>query len=300
MNGSRAPKSNVTLTADPRARMPPIIAVGRRLAPHEDAYHWVLTRTWTQFFAAVTGVFVVMNATFGALYTLSPGCIANATSFADHFFFSIQTLGTIGYGSMAPATRYGNVIVSIEALVGIFTSAIITGLTFARFARPTARILFSDKAVIGRRDGVPHLMFRLANWRRNQVVEAQLHAMVLLTETTEEGDTLRRPTSLRLVRDKNPMFALTWTAMHRIDEHSPFYGEGAIDRLRTQRAELFLSVSGLDETIMQPISARYRYALDDIVQNARFADVLHTRDDGTRVIDYDRFHEVIPLERTEA
>jgi inward rectifier potassium channel len=294
----RAPKSPVSLASDPRANMPTIVAKGRRLAPHEDFYHWVLARTWLQFFGAVTFAFAALNVLFAALYTFSPGCIANASSFADHFFFSVQTLGTIGYGSMAPATRYGNVIVSIEALVGLLTSALITGLTFARFAKPTARILFSDKAVIGPRDGVPHLMFRLANWRRNQVVEAQLHVMVLLTETTREGETMRRPTALPLVRDKNPMFALTWTAMHRIDETSPFYGEDAFDRLRAQRAELFLSVSGLDETIMQQISARYRYQLDDIVRDARFADVLVTLDDGTRVIDYDKFHDIVRIARS--
>src|SRR5437868_13358198 len=114
----------------------------------------------------------------------------------------------------ASASRFGNVVVSLEALAGIITSALITGLTFARFARPTARILFSDKAVIAPRDGIPHLMFRMANWRRNQIVEAQLDVMLLLTETTKEGETMRRPTALRLVRNMNPMFALTWTAMH--------------------------------------------------------------------------------------
>lgn len=284
------------LTSDARARGPTIVARGQRLAPHEDLYHWVLTRTWPQFFGVVTLGFIALNCLFATIYSASPGCIANAAGFADHFFFSVQTLGTIGYGSMAPATRFGNVVVSIEALVGLLTTALVTGLTFVRFARPTARILFCDKIVIGPRDGVPHLMFRLANWRRNQVVETQLSVMLLVDETTREGETMRRPMPLELVRNKNAMFALTWTAMHRIDENSPFFGEGAMDRLRTQRAELFVSVTGLDETIMQQISARFRYQLDDIVPNARFADVLSMRDDGTRVIDYDRFHDIVRLE----
>jgi inward rectifier potassium channel len=194
---------------------------------------------------------------------------------------------------MAPVTLYGNIIVSLEAFVGILTTAVVTGLTFVRFARPTAKILFSNKALIATRDGVPHLMFRLVNWRRNQIVEAQLRAMVLLTEKTREGETMRRPTPLALVRETNPMFALTWTAMHRIDESSPFFGPEAMERLRALNAELFLSVTGFDETIAQTIHARYRYGLEDIVYNAHFADVLTTRADGTRIIDFDKFHDII-------
>jgi len=286
------PKRQIKLGNDPRTRMPTIVAMGRRLAPHEDFYHWVLTLTWLQFFFAVAFAFAIINAFFATCYSLAPGSIANATGWADHFFFSVQTLGTIGYGSMAPATRLGNVIVSFEALIGLLATAVVTGLTFVRFARPTARILFSDKAVIAPRDGVPHLMFRMANWRRNQIVEAELDVMLLLTEITKEGEVMRRPTELPLVRKINPMFALTWTAMHKIDESSPFYGEKAMERLREQRCEIFLSVRGLDETIAQIIHARFRYSLDDIVQNARFCDVLVTREDGTRVIDFDKFHDI--------
>src|SRR5687767_8089585 len=227
MSTSPPSRTKLHVKSDPRATFPTIVAVGRRLAPHEDFYHWVLTRTWLQFFGAVTIAFTLLNFFFAGAYMLSPGCIDKADGFADHFFFSVQTLGTIGYGSMAPQTRYGNVIVSLEALTGVLTTAVITGLTFARFARPTSKILFSDKMVISKRDGVPHLMFRMANWRRNQIVEAQLNILLLLTETTTEGETMRRPQRLELVRDKNPMFALSWTAMHRIDEKSPFYGKDA-------------------------------------------------------------------------
>ncbi len=282
-----------SLAQDPRARMPPTITVGRRLAPHEDIYHFVLTLTWPRFFLFVSLGFVVVNAIFAVLYALAPGCIANASSFADFFFFSVQTLGTIGYGAMAPQTRYGNVVVSVEALVGILLTAIVTGMTFVRFARPTAKILFSDKIIIAKRDGVQHLMFRLANWRRNQIVEAALNVMILVTERTKEGDVMRRPLGLELVRRVNPMFALTWTAMHKIDESSPFYGEGALEKLRAEGAEIFLSLTGYDETIAQTIHARFRYSLDDIVPNARFVDVLTRRDDGTRVLDFDKFHDIV-------
>jgi inward rectifier potassium channel len=272
--------------------LPEVQTFGRRLAPHEDFYHWVLTLTWPRFFGAVAIAYFAANALFALLYHLSPGAVQNAAGYLDCFFFSVETLATIGYGEMAPQTHWGHALVVTEALGGILFSAIVTGLTFARFARPQARVIFSKHLVIAKRNGEPHLMLRMANWRRNQVVEASLDVMVLVTETTTEGDVLRRPATLALVRSKNSIFTLSWTAMHKIEEGSPFYGAGAMDRLRATRAEIFVTLSGLDETMMQPIVARRRYLLDDIVEDARFADILVLQDDGTRVIDYDRFDRI--------
>ena len=274
-----------------RRSLPRIEARGTKLYWWEDFYHWILTLTWPRFFLALAVSFALANAFFATLYDLQPGCIDHATGFWDLFFFSVQTLGTIGYGAMAPITRYGNVIVSVESFLGLITTALVTGFTFARFSRPRARILFSDKIVISKRNGVPHLTFRLANWRRNQIVETQLRAMILVKETTLEGETLRRPNPLKLVRDSNPMFLLSWTVMHEIDESSPFYGEDAMEKLRAQEAEIFLNVTGLDETISQTVHARYRYSLDAIVPNARFVDVI-SNEDGLRIIDYDKFHDI--------
>jgi len=278
---------------DSRERMPKLEVEARGLSPYEDAYHWILTRSWPRFFATVTVVFVLLNAAFAGVYSLQPGAIRNANGFADRFFFSVQTLGTIGFGGMVPATYLANVVVTIEALVGLLFTALVTGLTFARFARPTARIMFSDKAVIGPRDGVPHLMFRMANYRRNRVAEATLHALLLVAEKTAEGDVLRRPHPLPLVLGTNYLFSHSWTAMHRIDESSPFFGDGAMERLRSGGVEIYLTLTGVDETLAQTIHARARYTLDDVVPNARFADILRVKPDGTRVVDYERFHDVI-------
>lgn len=284
-------------SGDARASLPTVKAVGQRLAPHEDFYHWVLTLSWPAFFGWMTVAYLLVNGIFAVAFAVVPGCVANVHGLVDAFFFSVETFATIGYGVMAPQSTYAHVLVTFEALAGILATASITGVTFARLARPTAKVLFSEKAVIAPRDGVPHLQFRMANWRRNQIAEAQLSAMILLTEITKEGETMRRPTTLRLVRDRNPMFLLTWTAMHPIDADSPLFGgDAAMDKLREMKAEIFLTLTGLDETLAQTIHTRYRYRLEDIVYNARFTDILSMRPDGTRIIDFDKFHDLEMLD----
>jgi inward rectifier potassium channel len=274
--------------------IPNIRAVGRPWQPTKDIYHFLLRRSWTAFFLVVASGFLCANALFALLYVAQPGSIQNARpgSFEDAFFFSVQTLATIGYGGMAPATRYAHIVVTGEALIGILSVALVTGITFSKFARPTARIVFSNRMVVTSRNGVPHLMFRLANWRQNQVLEAQLRLAILLTETTAEGETLRRPQELALTRDRNPLFSLTWLAMHKIDEASPFHAPGALERLRREKAQLFVTLYGVDETVGQNIHARHRYELDDIVWGGRFRDLLTDLEDGSRLLDYRVFHDI--------
>jgi inward rectifier potassium channel len=225
---------------------------------------------------------------------------ARRGSFEDAFFFSVQTLATIGYGSMYPATRYGHCMVTLEAFFGLVSVALMTGLTFAKFARPTSRVLFGEHFVIDRVNGVRHVMFRMANWRRNLIVEAQLHVIVLVEERSREGHVFRRPLELPLVRDRNATFVLSWTAMHRIDQSSLFFGEDPLAKLRAVNAQIILSLSGLDETMGQTIHARYDYGLDDCIVNARFADVVISNKDGSRTVDYTFFHDIIPLEAEAA
>jgi inward rectifier potassium channel len=279
----------------PAAQNPAVRTSGQDVPLFEDLYHKVLAMPWRRFFAYTAAVWAALNGVFAVLYAAVPGCIAGARpgDLEDAFYFSVQTLATIGYGAMAPATRYGHAVVVVEALVGTLGVALVTGATFAKFARPTARVLFAAKAVVGVRDGVPHLVFRLANWRGNMVVEGQLRVLILMLQTTREGETVRVPVDIPLVRDRTALFALTWIPMHRIDESSPLWGgAAALERLRAQRAEIFLAFTGLDETIGQPIHSRYRYGLDDIVYNARFVDALTIEADGTRAIDYGSFHDI--------
>ncbi len=278
------------------AQLPPVETRGQDAPFYDDVYHHLLVTPWWRFFAIVTGAFLVLNAAFAVLYLAEPGSVSGARpgSFEDAFFFSVQTLATIGYGTMAPATFYGHCVVTLEALFGLMSVALMTGLAFARFSRPTARILFAQKAVIARMNGAPTLMLRMANWRGNMLVEAQLRVAVLVEERTAEGDLFRRPVEIALVRDRNATFFLSWTAMHRIDDASPFTGDDALARLRAQNASVFVSLSGVDETTGTQVHARHVYSLADVVPDARFADVISTRPDGTRVIDYARFHDVEP------
>lgn len=278
--------------------MPTTRVRGRSASAWDDVYHLVLTRSWWSFLGVAFALYLVINVAFATVYALAPGSIASARAgnFEDAFYFSVQTMATIGYGGMTPATRFAHVVVTVEALVGIMYTALLTGLTFSKFARPRAKVLFSKVAVIQPRNGVPHLCFRMANWRHNLVLEAQLRVILLVLERTTEGDVMRLPMELKLVRDRTALFAMTWTAMHRIDETSPFSADGALERLSGEGAELYLSLTGFDETVMQTVHARYRYKIADIVPGARFADVVQINADGSREIDYELFHDVVPIE----
>lgn len=277
-----------------RAQFPEVRARGARISFHDDLYPFILKLTWPRFFGVFALCFVVLNAAFAGLYMLRPGSVSGASGFIDHFFFSIETFATIGYGEMTPNGHWAHVVMSLEAMMGICATALMTGLVFARFTRPRAQILFTDKMIIANWNGVPHLMFRMANQRQNQLAEAQLHVAVLMAETTKEGTNIRVPVDVPLVRSKNPMFALTWLARHKIDETSPFFGEEGLARIRRDKADVFVSLTGFDETLMQTVVARFRYTPDHIVKAKAFADMITTGEDGVRQLDYDNFHQIIP------
>jgi inward rectifier potassium channel len=262
-----------------------------------DPYHLMLTISWPGFLGMIVLAYIAINALFALLYLAGGDCIANAQSgsFADTFFFSVQTLASIGYGAMYPKTPYANVIVTIEAIVGLVGIALMTGLAFARFSRPTARVLFSQVAVIVPHNGVPTLMFRTANLRRNQILEAQMRVYLMRDEVTAEGHAFRRVHDLKLLRSQSPSFTLTWTAMHAITESSPLYGMTSESLARTN-STLIISLSGIDTTVTQLVHARHDYAAVEILWNHRFVDIIHQATDGHRYIDYNHFHEVMALE----
>lgn len=258
-----------------------------------DPYHLMLTIPWSGFLLLITSGYLGLNLLFAFAYLAGGDCIANAKpdSLADSFFFSVQTMASIGYGALYPKTLYANALVTLESIFGLTGMAVVTGLSFARFSRPTARILFSKVAVIASHNNQPTLMFRAANKRTNQILEARMHCYLFRDEVTLEGKAMRRIYDLDLVRNQTPNFMLTWTVMHHIDARSPLHGMNPEDMVRAN-VTLTIVLSGIDETVSQMVHAHYVYAPKDILINKQFADVIFHTGDGGRYIDYNFFHDV--------
>ncbi len=261
-----------------------------------DLYHYLMKVSWLQLFSTFAGLFVAFNAAYALLYLAVPGSIANLNPdpFWGCFFFSVETLATVGYGDMHPQTLYGHTVASIEIFTGMMSTAVMTGAIFARFSRPQARFLFARYGVVRPVDGRTTLMFRAANARQNIVMEASAHLRMLRDSVTQEGLFVRRVVDLPLLRDQHPIFLLGWNLMHVIDEHSPLFGE-TLESLERVKAVFLLNLSGTDETTGQVLMARQEYRSNKIRWNHSFRDILHTADDGQEHIDYTVFHQVDPL-----
>jgi inward rectifier potassium channel len=274
----------------------PVVRLGQPQSPFRDLYHRLLTMRWRSFLGLTAGLYLLANAGFAGLYLLGENPIANARpgSFADAFFFSVQTLATIGYGALYPRTLYANLLVTVESLLGMIAVATIAGIVFARVSRPTARVQFSRNAVVTVYDGMPTLMFRAANHRRNQILEAQVRVTLARNERTVEGFQMRRFYDLRLARSRSPLFALTWTIMHPIEPHSPLHGATRAS-LAADQAEIIVTLSGIDETFAQTVYARHSLVAEEIHWDARLADILTQTADGRRAVDYSRFDEIVPM-----
>lgn len=272
-----------------------ILSIGLRQSPLRDAYHSLLVAPWRVFFALVLVAYLGANLVFAAGYLALGDAIEEARpgSFADAFFFSVQTMATIGYGKMAPRGLGGNLLVTVEALFGLLGLALVTGLVFAKFSRPHAMVVFSRNAVVTSFDGVPSLLVRMANERGNQIAEAQAHLVLLRNERTPEGEVVRRIHDLRLRRSQSAFFAFTWLVVHPITPDSPLHGETE-ESLRAKDVDLVASMTGLDETLSQSVHARHAWTPGQILWGKRFVDVLVPTDDGRRAIDYRRFHDVEP------
>ena len=264
-----------------------------------DAYHVLLTLPTAAFLVVLAVAFLAINAVFALLYMADPGGITNARpgNFEDAFFFSVQTLGTLGYGVMSPRSFAANATATLETFVGLANLAIATGLLFARISRPSARIMFSRRAVVTAFDGVQTLIFRAANQRRNLVIEADVSVTMIHDVTTREGVLLRRFDELKVLRARSPMFFMTWQVMHPIDENSPLHGE-TTQSLIDKRAEILVVMKGIDETFVSTIHARTSYTPDEVVWDGQFADIFTVDEHGMRAIDFRRFHEI--RSRTEA
>lgn len=259
-----------------------------------EVYFFVLKMSWLQFVFCFVIVYLIINSLFAGLYLLDQNSILNAQegSFIDSFIFSSQTFSTVGYGFLLPKSGYGQFLAIVENMAGILFMALVTGLTFAKFSRPTTHVIFTDKAVVADFDGIPTLMFRIGNGRDTSIVDAKLTVVTLRPQISTEGITMQRFVDLKLERDQSPFFLLTWTVMHKLDQSSPFYGFTEED-FRRNNVNLFVSLIGYDETFSETVHSGFRYLSDQIHFGKRFVDVVGVHPDGRRTLDFHHFHDIV-------
>lgn len=267
--------------------------VGEVRRPLRDSYHWFLKAPWAASLGVIALAFLLANVGFAALFVAIGGVEGSRGSFADSLSFSVETMATIGYGGMHPVAAPAHAAVIAEAIFGIVFTALVTGLVFAKFSRPTARIGFSAAAVITRHEGQPTLMFRVGNQRRNMIVEAQVHVVAVMTTVTLEGETFYKAIDLPLVRDRQVGMTRGWTVMHVIDERSPLRGLDAAGLARAE-VELNISVIGIDDITMQSIHTLYQYVDKDIHIGHRFEDTMQPLPDGAYLVDLRKFDRIVP------
>ncbi len=262
-----------------------------------DLYHILLTLSWIKLFAVVGAGYIITNVLFAFMYLMVGDGVENMREgdFFDAFFFSVQTMATIGYGAMYPKTLVANILVAIEALLGLLGVSVGSGLVFARFSLPKARVMFSRIAVVAPHNGIPTLMFRVANERQSWILEAEVNVSLVISEITEEGQAMRRFYKLPLFRNQSSLFALTWTIMHPINESSPFYGV-TLEEMQEKEMEILITITGIDQTVSENIHAHYSYIPTEILWNHKFVDILSKTQDGRRSVDYSCFHDAIALE----
>jgi inward rectifier potassium channel len=261
----------------------------------DDFSHRSMTTTWPRFVLGSAVVFLLLNAVFAFAYWLGDDPIANVPrgSYVYDFYFSIETIATVGYGDLHPQTHYGHVVASLEMFAGLFYAAVLTGLIFARFARPRARVLFADKMVIANHEGHRTLMLRMANERQNTISNASAKLWIVRA-ADDDGRPFRAITELALLRRESPVFMLSWTIFHRIDEKSPLFNLTSADLARLS-ASFVVIIEGFDESSAQVIRARRGYDHADLRFDERYVDILDSSQDGGLTVDYRKFHDTEPI-----
>ncbi len=257
-----------------------------------DAYHWILSLNWPRFALLAVGVFLVLNLIFAAAYFFGGASIAEMTphSFPDAFFFSAETLATVGYGHMHPATTYGHIVVTIELMSGMLWTAVMTGLIFVRFSRPMTRIIFSKCLAVAPVNGVPTLVLRVANLRNQSLTEARFRLVMHRDEHTREGETMRRFYDLKLQVENVIVFPAVLTLRHSMDECSPMHG-ATPESLKAADTRFMSSVTCTDTVINSPLQSHEGYLASEVRFGERFVEVYTESPDGRLFVDCERFHE---------
>jgi inward rectifier potassium channel len=266
----------------------------------KDIYFNAMTVSWPVFIAALAVAFVGINFFFALIYDLGEAPIANAREgLPDLFFFSVETTSTVGYGDMHPQTDYGHIVATVENFVGMMLLAMMTGLVFARISRPRARLIFARCPVIAPNDGVPTLMFRLANARSNFISEATAKTWMIGPTLSQEGRRLVGFQSLRLLKSENPTLALSWLLFHPIDPDSPLFGMDE-ETLLASEINFVVSIVGFDETSGQTVHARDVFAAQDVRFGHEYEDIIWMDENGMRHIDYAKINATRPVSQTES
>ena len=273
-----------------------IIAEGLERNVWTDLYFNAMTMSWPAFVATLATAFVALNFIFALIYDLGEAPIANARegSFADLFFFSVETTSTVGYGDMHPQTLYGHVVATAENFTGLLLLAVMTGLVFARFSRPRARIIFAKYPVVTQHNGETTLMIRMANARSNFITEATAKLWILSPTVSEEGKLWVGFERLRLLKSENPTFALSWSLFHPIDEKSPLFGKDE-DTLSTSKINFVVSIVGFDEASGQIVHERDVFTAQDVRFGHEYVDFVWIDDQGLRHIDYAKIDATRPV-----
>jgi inward rectifier potassium channel len=275
-----------------------IRVLGDRRAPLRDFYHFLLRRPWGVTIATISATFMFANMIFAFGYLMTGGIgHARPGVFLDAFFFSVETMATIGYGALYPESTAANVLMVAESITSLTLTALATGLVFAKFSRSTARIVFSREVTVSPVDGVPTLMFRISNQRGNRIVDVQIRAVVVRKQIHSEGHTFYPMIDMHLTREHALSLSRSWSVMHIIDSSSPLYGRTP-GMVADEEAELGVMVVGLDETTMQPIHASHQYYARQILWGARHSDILSEAGNGDLVLDMDKFHDTEPTAPT--
>lgn len=261
-----------------------------------DLYHLSITISWPKFFLSCVGLFLFLNICFACIYWLGDNPIANARpgNFVDCFFFSVQTLATVGYGYMYPQTLYGNIVATIELYTGIIVIATNTGLTFARFSRPRSRIIFAKNPVVGVHNGKRCLIIRMANARHNTIVDARGKVWLIKTGKTAEGNSFRTVHSLPLLQADHPLLTLGWNVFHEIDEKSPLFNMTEGDK-KEIHSGIVISIDGYDKDAANDTHASKVYSLADVKWEHNYADIITEGEGNLTHVDFNRFHEVVPI-----
>jgi inward rectifier potassium channel len=268
--------------------------IGGETAFWSDLYHRSMTASLPVMMATGLALFVLNNLFFAMLYAVDSASVSNvlAPRFLNLFFFSIEAFTTVGFGDMHPANTWGHAVFSLEGFMSVVETAALTGLIFARFSKPKARILFADHPVIGNYGGHPTLMFRLANARQNFISDATVQLWILRDEPVKDGPSFRRFHEVPLARQQNPSFILSWTLFHEINKKSMLYGLSAED-LAAKNYQFILTIKGVDDTSSQELRARNVYGHEQLLWGRQYVDIL-IRDNGALTLDYRKFHDTQP------